>query len=179
MVDAVAVQRWRGYAVFGAVALACVAITLLPLGHRGGGLPGPDLLTAIALVWVIRRPDCVPVGLVAAVMLLADLVQMRPPGLWAGLVVLGVEFLRARQASLRNMPFLAEWALAAAVLLAMTLARWLLLTLFFVPYPGIGLLLLQSVMTLAAYPLVVAVARHVFGLRKAAPGEVDALGHKL
>jgi rod shape-determining protein MreD len=39
--------------------------------------------------------------------------------------------------------------------------------------------LLRLLVTLAAYPLVVVASRLALGLRRAAPGEVDALGHRL
>ena len=48
---------------------------------------------------------------------------MRPPGLWAAIVVLGVEFLRNREADSRDLPFLVEWGTVALLMLAMTLAN--------------------------------------------------------
>jgi rod shape-determining protein MreD len=50
-------------------------------------------------------------------MLLADLLFLRPPGLWAAIVVLGHEFLRNREQGLRDMPFFVEWGLVASLLL--------------------------------------------------------------
>lgn len=179
MIDQVTAQRWRFRTGFAAISLAVVAASLLPLGDGTSDLPGPDLPVVLVLAWVLRRPDFVPAALVAAVMLLSDFLQMRPPGLWAAIVVLGVEFLRSREATLRDLPFFGEWALASLVLFAMTLLHWLLLALFLVPHPGLGLLLLQYLATVAAYPVVVLASRHLLGLRKTAPGEVDALGHRL
>ena len=179
MVDPVTSERWRYRALFVGLTLAILSLRLLPLGDGTGGLPGPDLPTALALAWVVRRPDYVPIGLIAAVVLLADIVQMRPPGLWAAIVVIGVAFLRSREATSRDLLFPGEWALASAVLFAMTLLYWLVLAVFMVPHPGLGLLLLQFLATAAAYPAVVLVSRLLLGLRKAAPGEVDALGHRL
>lgn len=51
-------------------------------------------------------------------------------------------------------------------------------TLFVVPNEPLGLTLTQIVVTIAAYPLVVLILNTVFNLRRAAPGEVDSLGHK-
>ncbi len=80
---------------------------------------------------------------------------MRPPGLWAGIVVLGVEFLRAREAPWRDLHFIVEWLLMAAVLVVMTMCYWLVLTLFMVPHPGLGIAAPASSRNGAAYPLVV------------------------
>ena len=51
-------------------------------------------------------------------------------------------------------------------------------TLFVVPNEPLGLTLTQIVVTIAAYPLVVLALNTLFGMRRAAPGEVDSLGHK-
>jgi rod shape-determining protein MreD len=48
-----------------------------------------------------------------------------------------------------------------------------------VDQPTLGLTLLQLIATILAYPLVVAVTVFAFGLRRAAPGEVDDRGHRL
>lgn len=168
---------WRS-AFVGVVTLIAFA-QLLPLGSGSGGLPGPDLLTLFAVAWVLRRPDFVPVTLIALLMLMADFLFMRPPGLWAAIVVVGTEFLRRREQGLRDLPFLAEWGLVAGVLLGMTLGEALLLLLFAVQQPSLGLTLIQLILTILAYPIVVGVTAFAFGLRKAAPGEVDELGRRL
>ena len=168
---------WRG--VFVALALGVVFLQLLPLGDGAGRVPGPDLLVAFALAWAARRPDYVPVLLVAGVMLMADFLFLRPPGLWAAITVLAVEFLRNREAGFRDLPFLVEWGIVAALLLAMTLGHAAVLLVLLVDQPSLGLTLLQMIATILAYPLVVAVTVFVFGMRRAAPGEVDERGHRL
>ena len=104
---------------------------------------------------------------------------MRPPGLWALIVLIGTEFLRSREALTRDLPFGLEWAMVGAVIAAMALANWLVLALFMVPQIALGPVLMQFLSTLVAYPVVVALSHVFFGLRKVAPGEVDALGHRL
>jgi rod shape-determining protein MreD len=165
--------------LFVALALLLAFARLLPLGDGTGGVPGPDFLVALALAWVLRRPDYVPIVLVAVVMLLADFLFMRPPGLWAAITVLAVEFLRNREPGFRDLPFLVEWSMVALLLLAMTLAYALVLLVLMVDQPTLGLTLLQLIATILAYPLVVAVTVFALGLRRAAPGEVDGRGYRL
>jgi rod shape-determining protein MreD len=168
---------WR--TVLLALTLLVIFIRLLPLGEGAGGVPGPDVLVVLALAWVIRRPDYVPVLLVASLMLLADFLFMRPPGLWAAITVLGVEFLRNREQGFRDLPFLVEWGMIALLLLAMTLANAFLLLILMVDQPTLGLTLLKLIATIMAYPLVVAPTVFALGLSRAAPGEVDDRGHRL
>jgi rod shape-determining protein MreD len=179
MAEIIATRRLLWRTVFVAIALLVVFVRLLPLGDGVGGVPGPDLLVAITLAWAARRPDYVPVALVALVMLLADFLFMRPPGLWAAITVLGVEFLRNRESAFRDLPFLVEWGLVAALLLAMTLANAFVLLVLMVDQPTLGLTLMKLIATILAYPLVVAVTVFALGLRRAAPGEVDDMGHRL
>jgi rod shape-determining protein MreD len=168
---------WQG--VFLVLCAVVVFAHLLPLDRTPGGLPGPDVLVLMAFAWVLRRPDYVPVFLVAGVMLLADLLFLRPPGLWAAIAVLGHEFLRNREHGLRDMPFLVEWGLVASLLLLMTLGEAVVLLLAGVGQPRLGLTLFELIATILAYPVVVAVTVLAFGLRRAAPGEVDELGRRL
>jgi rod shape-determining protein MreD len=179
MAESAATRRLAWHSVFVALALLVAFVRLLPLGDGSGGVPGPDLLVALTLAWAIRRPDYVPILLVAAVMLVADFLFMRPPGLWAAITVLGVEFLRNRETAFRDLPFLVEWGTVALLMLAMTLANGFVLLVLMVDQPTLGLTLLQLIATILAYPLVVAVTVFAFGLRRVAPGEVDDMGHRL
>ena len=178
MAEAIASRRLVWRTVFVTIALLVIFVQLLPLGDGAGGVPGPDLLVAFALAWAARRPDYVPTILVAAVMLLADFLFMRPPGLWAAITVMGVEFLRNREGALRDL-FLVEWGIVAALLLAMTLGNAAVLMVLMVDQPTLGLTLLQLIATILVYPLVVGVTVFALGLRRAAPGEVDDRGHRL
>ncbi len=101
---------------------------------------------------------------------------MRPPGLWTALVVVGVEFLRAREATSRELPFPVEWAMVAAVLALMTLANRLILSTAMVEQAGFGLTVLQLIATVLAYPLIVLLSRVLFDIRKMTPGEIDTMG---
>jgi rod shape-determining protein MreD len=179
MAEALATRRWAYRCLYVLVSVVVIGIGLLPLGDGTAGLPGPDLAVVIAFAWVLRRPDCVPPLLLALVVLLADAFSLRPLGLWAALVVMGAEFLRTRQGMLRDLPFMAEWALITGVLITLTLAYWAILTVLMVVQPGLGQLLLRAFASALVYPAVVALSAMVFGLRRMAPGEVDALGHRL
>ncbi|QDC08817.1 rod shape-determining protein MreD [Oceanicola sp. D3] len=179
MVDPVTARIWTYRAAFLGLCMALAFFRLLPLDTTAGGMPGPDVMLALTFAWVLRRPAFVPPALIVGVFLMADFIFQRPPGLWALLVLLGAEFLRARQGLSRELPFPLEWAMAGVLMVVLMVANMALLALFMVPRPPLGVAMLQMGMTLVTYPLVVAASHMLFGLRKAAPGEVDALGHRL
>jgi rod shape-determining protein MreD len=179
MADLVTTRRWTYRLAYAAISFVVIGVGLLPLGDGTAGLPGPDLPVVIAFAWILRRPDYVPPLLLALVMLLADVFAVRPLGLWAGLVILGAEFLRTREMLLRDLHFLAEWALVGIVLVAVSVAYWAILSIFVVVNPGLGPLLLEAVASAVAYPAVVLVSALALGLRRAAPGQTDVLGHRL
>lgn len=179
MVDPLRTTLWLYRALFVALALLLLFLKLLPLGSLAGTLPGPDLLLCLIFAWVLRRPDYLPVLLICAVVLLEDFLLMRPPGLWAGLVILGTEFIRSRVGLTRELSFPAEWALVGAVMFGLLLAYRLAFTVAFLPQPALGFALLQTLWSVMCYPLVVAASRFAFDLRKPAMGEVDAYGRRL
>ena len=93
MGDPVTFQRWLHWALFLGLATFITFLGLLPLDLTVRPIPGPDFLLLLCLVWVLRRPDFAPVGLIAAIMLTADFLFMRAPGIWTLIVVLATEFL--------------------------------------------------------------------------------------
>lgn len=179
MVDPVSARLWAYRGLFLALALAILFVRLLPTGGLAGSWPGPDLLLCLMLAWVARRPDYLPVLLIAGVVLVEDLMLMRPPGLWAALVVLATEFLRGRSALTRELGFLAEWFLIAVVVFAMLITFRVIQGLAFLDQPGFGYAFAQAVMTVLFYPVAVGLLHVVLDLRKPSTGEVDAFGRRL
>jgi rod shape-determining protein MreD len=171
--------HWVFRGLFLSLALAILFVRLLPLGTSPGALPGPDLLLCLILAWVVRRPDFLPMPLILVVILVEDLILMRPPGLWTAIVILATEFLRSRAALTRELNFLIEWMLVSGLMLGMMLAFRLVLGLAFVPQPAFGFAIVQVLWSIALYPLMVALSRWLLDLRKPAMGEVDDFGRRL
>ncbi|WP_415182718.1 rod shape-determining protein MreD [Phaeovulum sp.] len=175
MVDPKTTKRIAYRMLFVAMAAGILFLHLLPLSPGADRSPGPDLTLALTLVWVVRRPRYVPVLLIAAVFFLEDLLFLRPPGLWTLIVVLATEFLRSRETTLRQLPFISEWLIVGALMVVMLLANRLVLALVVVPQPTLEQTLLQMQATLIAYPLVALVSQVVFKLRRV-PGDIDEAG---
>ena len=170
---------WTYRMLFVILVSIIVFVQLLPINPGPGGIPGPDVILMIALSWIIMRPDYVPVLLLAGVILATDLLLMRPPGLWTALAVLSGEFLRARQAQLRAASFLSEWALVGGLVTAMTITNALVLAVFAVDQPSLGLTIIRLVFTIICYPLVVILCGRAFGIRKIKAGEQDRFGQRI
>lgn len=179
MVDFWRQTHWIFRALFLGLTLLLLFMRLLPLNHSAGGLPGPDLLICLILAWIVRRPDFLPMPLIAAVILIEDLILMRPPGLWTAIVVIATEFLRSRIILTRELNFLVEWMLVSGVMLGMMLAYRLALGLAFVPQPPFGFAIVQVLWSIGVYPVVVGLSRLIFDLRKPAMGEIDDFGRRL
>ena len=162
-----------------AISAGLILLHLLPLGSARGDWPMPDLLLALTLAWVLRRPVHLPAPAIAVVFLAEDLFLMRPPGLWALAVLLGSEFLRRRQSVVRELNLMLEWALVAGVLTAMVLGTRLVRAIVMLPNDPLHLSFLALAVTILSYPLVVWVLQGVLRVRKPATGEVDELGRRL
>ncbi|MFT3690776.1 rod shape-determining protein MreD [Paenirhodobacter sp.] len=179
MVDPLSSRRIAHMALFALIAAGTMFLRLLPISPVTHGVPGPDLMLAFAVAWLLRRPDYVPTVLIIAVFVLEDLIYWRPIGLWPLIVLGGTEFLRSRVRPNRSLSFPAELAIVAGVMLVMLLVNRLVLALFMVDQPVLGLELLRYLMTLVAYPFVVALSALAFGLRRPAPGDDIAFGRRL
>jgi rod shape-determining protein MreD len=171
--------HWIFRGLFLGLALVLLFLRLLPMANAPGALPGPDLLLCLIMAWVVRRPDFLPMPLILIVILIEDLVLMRPPGLWTAIVILATEFLRSRIALTRELNFLVEWVLVSGMMLGMLLAYRLVLAMAFVAQPAFGFSVVQVLWSVALYPLVVGLSRLVLDLRKPAMGEVDDFGRRV
>ena len=170
---------WWKRSLFVLLALAVLFGNLLPLSTVPASWAGPDLLIALTFAWALRRPQFVPVLLIAIIMLLADLLQQRPPGLMAFLVVLGAEQLKTRAIGLRDASFAGEWAAAGLVVIGVFLLNRVTLAVLMVDQAPLGLTLIQMIATILIYPVVVLISHLIFGVRKLAPGDDDAIGSRI
>lgn len=172
-------RTWVMRSLYLGLSFLIIFMHLLPLEVNPTRWFAPDLLMALTFAWAMRRPEYVPAICVGGVILLADLLFQRPPGLTAALIVIGAETLRARAIANRDMPYLVEWVSVAGVMIGVVIAQRILLAVFFIPAPALGLVLLQLAMTITVYPLVVVTSHFVFNVRRPAPGEVDAFGQRI
>ena len=170
---------WWKRGLYLLLALAILFWNLLPLSTLPPSWAGPDLLIALTFAWALRRPEFVPVLLIAFVAFLADLLLQRPPGLMAFLVVLGAEQLKTRAIGLRDASFAGEWAAAGLVVIAVFLLNRVTLALFVVDQAPLGLMLIQMIATILIYPVVVLISHLFRGVRKLAPGDDDAIGARI
>jgi rod shape-determining protein MreD len=166
---------WTYRALFIVLCLAVMTFKLLPLGLGDTGLPGPDVLLALTLAWLLRQPAVVPVLSIVAVFLLADFLLQRPPGLWTLLVIVFSESLRRRRLTMTEFPFLVEWSAFAGAVFSMIILNRFVLWVLMVDLDPLGLTLTHAIVTTMIYPLVVVVSKFLFGLRKIGPAEAEAL----
>lgn len=171
MVEFSTSRLWLMRAAFLGLALLIMFFHLLPLDTVPRQWAPPDFLIAFAFAWVLRRPDYLPALSLALIMLIADLMLQRPPGLWAMLVVLGCEYLKNQTAGLHGASFLGEWTAVALVLMGITVLNRLILGIVAVQPSPLGLSLIQMVLTIVIYPGVVLITQSLMGIRRPAPGD--------
>lgn len=166
---------WGYRLLFVALAGAVLFFALLPFGSPEGGVPGPDMLVCLTFAWVLRRPDYVPLWLLVPVLLLADILLMRPLGLWTLVLLLATEYLRRRVDPGEAGTFWSEVANVAGVILGAFVLNHLVLMLLVAQTPplfGQGLHMLATVV----FYVPTAIFSQLIGVRRLAPGEMDALG---
>ncbi|MDX1780776.1 MAG: rod shape-determining protein MreD [Thalassovita sp.] len=175
MSEALTSRQWVMRLAYVGLALAIIFFQLLPLETIPRRWTGPDLLILFTYAWAVRRPDYLPVIMLAVIFLLADLLFQRPPGLLAALTVLTCEALKRRSRSLRDQAFPVEWLTVSVMLILLMLGNRMILALLLIPQAPAGLTLIQLVMSILAYPLVAAASHVLFGVRRIAANDAEAL----
>jgi rod shape-determining protein MreD len=173
MVDPVTMRRFLFRVQFLGVCLLLVFYKMLPLSTEPGRIPGPDLLFVFTAAVIMRRPNFAPVGLIVLVHLVADLLFMRPPGLWTALTLIAYEFLRNRRLRDSEVPVVAEIGLVVGVFLATVIGYTLVLTIFAVSHPGVLTLAIHVLTTAVCYPFAILVVHYILRVRRVKPGELD------
>ena len=164
MVEQGPLGLWARRALYLVVAGVVVLAGLVPIGAAPRAVPPPEMLLALTLAWIARRPREVPAPAVAAVFLLADMLFLRPPGLHALAAVAAAEWLRAHPA--RDGDPLSEWGRAGAAILVAGLAEQAVLALTLTAGPPLGPALARAALTAAFYPIAAAVVWSVPGARR-------------
>ena len=167
---------WVMRAAFILLTLFILFVHLLPLNSAPSTWALPNLLMGFAFAWSARRPEYVPAILLGLVLLLADLLLQRPPGLWAVIVLLASEKLKSQAPTLRAATFLTELATVTGLIIGATVLNRVVLAVLLVDVPGLLLTLNQMGMTVLFYPAFVFVTHAIMGVRKSAPGDLDTLG---
>lgn len=166
---------WAMRGLYAGLCLFILFLQLMPLDTVPKGWAGPNLMLALTFAWAVRRPEYVPALLVAALFLLSDLLLHRPPGLFAALAVLGSQTLRGRAPDLRDLTFAVEWLSMLTTTAALMIGYRVVLSLLMVDQAPLGLSIMEFAMTVLIYPVVVVASHLLFGVRKVAPGELDAM----
>ncbi|MGB1035431.1 MAG: rod shape-determining protein MreD, partial [Primorskyibacter sp.] len=146
---------WVARAQFLGLAGLVIFFHMLPLSLQPAQWAPPDVLLAFAFAWAQRRPDAVPPLMVAGVFLLTDLMFQRPPGLWAALVLVVIEWSKSRERRPVEAGFLLEWAGFAGAVVSITVVYRVVLRLVLVDTGPLHLATTQAALTVAIYPLVV------------------------
>ncbi|MEM1075403.1 MAG: rod shape-determining protein MreD [Pseudomonadota bacterium] len=167
---------WGMRLTFALIICIVLFFSLLPLETTPKRWVGPDLILVFACAWSLRRPEYVPAIALAALFLLADLLLLRPPGLWALLALLACENLKARARTTRYSGFANEWLTVCVILTVVALAYRAALSITLLDPPPFGLSVFELVMTMLFYPLVVGVTHILLGVRHTIPGELDSGG---
>ncbi|SNT68845.1 rod shape-determining protein MreD [Paracoccus seriniphilus] len=178
MIEGPGRQALIGSAVFALCMALLLFLRLLPLSSGMVGWPGPDIAVCLVFAWVLRRPDQLAAPVIVAAFLVEDIFLLRPLGLWTALVLIATEAARLREHRWREQAFMIEWLRVAILIGVMMLAYRAVMFLFLLSPPALGQVLLQYLATLAAYPVVVFVARWTVGLRRISASDAEMMRYR-
>lgn len=167
MADELFANKWLMRLVFSLVFLALIFAQLLPLETTPRRWAAPDFLVLLTMAWAARQPEYTPPLLVAGLFFLADLLLLRPPGLFAAIMVVATELMRNRARHLRDATFMTEWLTVATIMVIAAVSFRMVSFVFLLDTASLGLILVQVMLNIAIYPFVVLLSHLLFGVRRA------------
>lgn len=176
MAEYPASRLWGMRLVFVALSGAVVFVHMIPMSLTPANWAPPDLILAFAFAWALRRPEFVPMLLVAGVALLCDFLFQRPPGLWAALFLLTVEWGKSIERRSEETTFALEWINFAVGVMTITVLYRVVLSVTVSQAGPLPLMLMQTAFTIAVYPLAVLISHFIFRVRRSAPGDIEKFG---
>ncbi len=148
-------RRWFEVILFLIMGFASIGIPIIPMGLAANSVAFPDIMFALFAAWVIRRPMSAPILGIVFLGVLGDAMMMRPLGLWALVLFVGMEVLRVSERAFRDIPFLVEWLYVSALFALMLILQNLLLLVSFDRVYGVTDVIWHWGRTVAVYPVVV------------------------
>ena len=157
---------WVYRIIFIAVAIFLILANLMPLQTTPQRWPWPNILLLVIFCWSLREPNFVPIPLVITVLLLQDLLLHRPPGLFSGISVIILIWIKVITASSDEKSFLAEWVRVTLAFASISLVYHLVLSLSFVNTTELRITLIQTIFNISIYPLIVLVSHYIFRVKR-------------
>ena len=142
-----------------------IGVPIIPMGLAANSIGFPDVMFAVFAAWVIRRPVSAPIVGIVFFGVLADALMMRPLGLWALVLFVGMELLRLSERAFKDIPFVLEWLYVSGLFALMLLLQNVLL---FVSFDSVYILsdvIWHWVRTVLSYPLVVLILHLALRIR--------------
>lgn len=179
MAESQTARNWTGQLAYVFICCAILFAQFLPLSTAPTNFAPPDMMIAVTITWVVRRPDLVPAILIVALFLLADFVAFRPPGLWTLLVLITTELLRRRAMEMRSLGFMAEWLTITGTVVALFIAYRAAVMILLLPQAPLVPTLWQMTSTILVVPFVAVISHYFLGVSRPGMGEIDEMGRRI
>lgn len=158
-------KRWADKLLFVLAVCFAIGLSIMPMGLAANAVAFPDVVFAVMVAWVIRKPASAPVILVVLLGILADALMMRPIGLWALMLLAGTEGIRLSYRMFRDIPFVLEWVYVSVLLIALLILQNLILLVSFADVYQFTDVFWHAIRTIAVYPVVVAILHWALRIR--------------
>ena len=152
--------------IFVMISTFLILANLMPLQTTPQSWPWPNILLLLVFCWSLREPNFVPIPLIIGVVLLQDFLLNRPPGLFSGISVIILIWIKAITSSSDDKSFLAEWVRVSLAFAAISLIYHVILSFSFVNTIELRITLIQTIFNISTYPFVVLVSHYVFRVKR-------------
>ncbi|MBL6856101.1 MAG: hypothetical protein ISQ88_06980 [Rhodobacteraceae bacterium] len=144
---------WFQRTVYSVISLLFIIWLISPQNSLPQAIPAPEFLLCLTLVVILRKPEVLPVILIAIIFLFCDFLFSRPVGLWSGIVIILTEFTKAQYWRYKGSNFVTTWLFSSFVIAFGIGTYILILILFVVPHTNLSQYLVWVLITIFSYPI--------------------------
>ena len=143
-----------------------LSVQILPLPIIQQEILWPDLLFLSTSGWLIRRPNYLPIFIIFLVHIVADIILLRPIGLWSGLSLIIFVFIKWRISRTKAIfKFGQELVFVISLFTLLIITNMFFQSIFRIVNPPLIMILLQLTFAIIIYPLVIFSLHYVLGVR--------------
>lgn len=144
---------WSQRLLYLLISLLFILWLIAPQNPLSQALPTPEFLFCFTLAIILRRPEVLPVILIAIVFLFCDVLFNRPIGLWTAIVIIISEFAKTQYWRYKGSNFVTAWFFISFLSSVGIFLYMIVLNLLLVPQANFWQYLIWALITILIYPI--------------------------
>ena len=157
---------WGQRLLYFLISLLFILWLIVPQNPLPQALPTPEFLLCFTLAIILRRPEALPVILIAIIFLFCDVLFNRPIGLWTAIVIIISEFAKTQYWRYKDSNFVTTWFFISFLSSVGIFLYMIVLDVLLVPQSNFWQYLIWALITILIYPFMFCLSFLIVGFDK-------------